>query len=176
MMYIFKYYYSIITIMTNCKSLYKTHEKQFNEKILYPMNSLSSLFYLIPIMFISDLFGKFILFGMVVSSTLWWAKQTKTSHYFDLLFLSSTLIWSLSYITQINSLNYFIVPIIFIRNNTYKNIVIVSSVSLILINTNYISKCIFFLSVVSKISDTFFGNQYGTAIFHILSSISICFI
>lgn len=165
--------------MKNCKSLYKTHEKKFNEKILYPMNSLSSLFYLIPLMFISDFFGKFILFGMAVSSTLWWAKQTKTSHYFDLLFLSSTLIWSLSYITKINSLNYFIVPIIFIRNknNDYKNIIIVSSVSLLLLsNANYISKSIFVFSIVSKISDTFCGNQYGTAIFHILSSISICFI
>ncbi len=89
--------------MNNCKSLYKTHEKQYSKELMYPMNSLSSLFYLLPMMFIGDFFGKFILLGMTVSSTLWWAKQTKTSHYFDLLFLSSTLIWSLSYITKINS-------------------------------------------------------------------------
>ena len=165
--------------MKNCKSLYKSHEKQYSKDLMFPMNSLSSLFYLLPMMFISDLFGKFILFGMAVSSTLWWAKQTKTSHYFDLLFLSSTLIWSLSYITKIHSLNYFIFPTILIRNknNNCKNIIIVSSVSLLLLsNANYISKSIFVFSIVSKISDTFCGNQYGTAIFHILSSISICFI
>lgn len=165
--------------MDNTKSLYKTHEKKYHNKFLYPMNSLSSLFFIIPIFFINDYFGKFILNGLTISSTLWWAKQTKMSHYFDLLFLTSTLIWSLSLITKNKLLNYFILPIIFIRNknNLYKNIIIVCFIlALIVSNTNVLSRTLFILSLVSKISDTYCGNKYGTAIFHILSSISICFI
>lgn len=165
--------------MDKTKSLYKTHEKIYHSEFLYPMNSLSSLFYLIPIFFIHDYFGKFILLGLTISSTLWWAKQTKMSHYFDLLFLSSTLIWSLAFITKNNLFNYFIIPIIFIqnKNNFYKNIIIVCvMLALLVSNTNTLSRTIFILSLVSKISDTYLGNEYGTAIFHILSSISICFI
>ena len=101
--------------MDNIKSLYKTHEKKYNDKIMYPMNSLSSLFYLIPLFTTTKYFGKFILLGLSVSSTLWWAKQTKITHYFDLLFLSSTLIWSLSCIKENNLINCFILPIIFIK-------------------------------------------------------------
>ena len=165
--------------MDNSKSLYKSHEKIYHNNFLYPMNSLSSLFYLIPIFFIDDYFGKFILLGLTISSTLWWAKQTKMSHYFDLLFLSSTLIWSLSLITKNNLLNYFLLPIIFIRNknNLYKNIIIVAfMLALIVSNTNIVARTIFILSLLSKMSDTYCGNKYGTAIFHILSSIAICFI
>ena len=165
--------------MDKTKSLYKTHEKIYHNELLYPMNSLSSLFYLIPIFFIDDYFGKFILLGLTISSTLWWAKQTKMSHYFDLLFLSSTLIWSLSFITKNNLFNYFIIPIIFIRNknNFYKNIIIVCvMLALLVSNANIVARTIFILSLLGKISDTYCGNKYGTAIFHFLSSIAICFI
>ena len=165
--------------MDKTKSLYKSHEKKYHNKFLYPMNSLSSLFYLIPIFFIDDYFGKFVLLGLTISSTLWWAKQTKMSHYFDLLFLSSTLIWSLSFITKNDKLKYFIFPIIFIRNenNFYKNIIIVFfMLALLLSKTNIYARTIFIISILSKISDTYCGNKYGTAIFHILSSIAICFI
>lgn len=164
---------------STAKSLYKTHEKKFNKHMIYPMNSLSSLFYLIPFFIVESYFGKFILMGLTISSTLWWAKQTKFSHYFDLLFLASTLIWSLSVITYNNKLNYFIIPMIFLKNknNFYKNIIIVIFMLFLIISeTNYKARTIFILSIVSKFSDTYCGNKYGTALFHILSSISICFI
>ena len=165
--------------MQKTKSLYKTHEKKFNENLIYPMNSISSLFYIIPFFTISSYFGKFVLFGLTVSSTLWWAKQTKISHYFDLLFLISTLIWSLSVITYNNKLNYFIIPIIFLKNNNnfYKNLIIIFFMIFLLISeTNYKARTLFILSIVSKLSDTYCGNKYGTALFHMLSAFSICFI
>ena len=73
--------------MTKSTSLYKSHENYYKENLMYPMNSLSSLFYLLPIYYIDDYLAKFILLGLSYSSTLWWAKQTKFYHYCDLLFL-----------------------------------------------------------------------------------------
>ena len=42
--------------MQNTKSLYKTHEKKFNENLIYPMNSISSLFLYYTIFYHNKLF------------------------------------------------------------------------------------------------------------------------
>lgn len=163
--------------MNDSVSLYKSHEKFYRENFMYPMNSLSSLFYLLPIYYIDDYLAKFILLGLSYSSTFWWARQTKFYHYCDLLFLSGILIWSLSNLIKNNMINYILLPFIFIQNNNFKNIIILICFCLILVTSkDIVSKTFLIFGLVSKLSDTYMGNKYGTAIFHVLTSLAITFI
>jgi hypothetical protein len=163
--------------MNESISLYKSHEKFYRKNFMYPMNSLSSLFYLIPIYYIDDYLAKFILLGLSYSSIFWWAKQTKIYHYFDLLFLCSILIWSLSNMTKNYIINYTLVPLLLIQNNNFKNIIILICFCLILVTSkDIVPKTFLIFGLTSKLSDTYMGNKYGTAIFHILTSFALTFI
>ena len=115
--------------MSLSHSLYKSHEMIYHKDYLrYPMNSLSSLFYIIPLFNpIITIYGSLLLIGLTVSSTIWWATSTKTSQYFDLLFLSGTQVWILSKSIHNDYLNFAMVPMVFIRDNTIKNLFIVNN-------------------------------------------------
>ena len=158
-------------------SLYKSHEKIFHEKhFRYPMNSLSSLFYLLLLIYCSKInnYGIFLLVGLTISSTIWWAKSTEIPHYFDLLFLFGTQLWIFSNIIKNECINYFFLIFIFINDNNLKKILIILlTISILLKSNNNYSSTLYLLSILFKLTDTYYGNKYGTSIFHILSSIAI---
>lgn len=165
--------------MSLSHSLYKSHEMIYHKDYLrYPMNSLSSLFYIIPLFNpIITIYGSLLLIGLTVSSTIWWATSTKTSQYFDLLFLSGTQVWILSKSIQNDYLNFAMIPMVFIRDNTIKNLFIVNnSLFLIVSSTNYTSRILFIASLLFKFSDTYGKCPFGTAVFHLLSSLSIYYL
>ena len=159
------------------ESLYKTHEIRANNNfMLYPMNSLSSMFYLFPAVQIAaySYTGVIILTGLTVASTLWWGKQTETMHHLDLFFLSSTLIWALSFINYHYELLY-ITPFLLLQKNklVYNKIIVISMILLMLSNISNYIRSLYILAVTAKISDTYLGNPYGTALFHVISSITL---
>ena len=59
------------------------HEKHFR----YPMNSLSSLFYLLLLIYCSKInnYGIFLLVGLTILYTIWSTKSTEIKYYFDLV-------------------------------------------------------------------------------------------
>ena len=159
------------------ESLYKTHEKPSNnEFMLYPMNSLSSIFYLLPVIKTNPDFyiGQISLFGLSFASMLWWAQQTERSHYLDLFFLSSTLISTFSFITGTNSIVYVLPLLCFLKDKAmYNKIIVIFMLSLSFCSVGMYIKTMYLLAMIFKISDTYWGNPYGTALFHIFSSLSL---
>ena len=74
-------------------------------------------------------------------------------------------------------INYILLPLLFIQNNSFKNIIILICFCLILVISNdIVPKTFLIFGLISKLSDTYMGNKYGTAIFHILTSFSLTFI
>ena len=74
-------------------------------------------------------------------------------------------------------INYILLPFIFIQSNNFKNIIILICFCFILvISKDIVPKTFLIFGIMSKLSDTYMGNKYGTAIFHILTSFTLTFI
>mgnify|MGYP001311184349 CR=1 FL=1 len=165
------------------ESIFKSHEKLFNYKYLnYPLNSISSLFYILPIQKIyshneysyNNLYGLLILGLLTISSFFWWASSLKWIQYWDLFAVLSVKIWILSNILDEYKLNIF--SLIFIYNpkkSLIKYSAIILTILILYFGRNSNGSKLFTISILGKLSDTYFKYEYGTTIFHILSAIAI---
>ena len=161
--------------------VYKSHEPVFHDKYLrYPWNTFTSLFYLLPILYIpvdddfKNYYGRYILFTLTPVSFFWWAWSPKYLKYVDNTLVMGTQIWLISYLLNYDKLNYFTVQLFWLRNDMMIRVVnIILSGSLLYYNTHFNSRYLFLLALLAKISDFKFKNMYGTALFHFLSSMAI---
>ena len=159
-------------------SIYKSCEPQHNNKYMKrPFNSLSSLFYFLPLLYSDNYYEMIILLGLTTSSLCWWALDNNLSHYFDIYFLMLTQIWCLSKILNLYLINILCIPLLFIKDvQVKKKIVTINGIFLFITINNYISRFIYGVGCLCKLSDTFLENRYGTALFHILTSLSIIYL
>ena len=164
-------------------SVFKSNEPIYNEKYFrYPLNSISSLSYCAPIYQIywkdvylyTDIYGLFLLTLLTCASLLWWALSYRWIQILDLYAVIATKTWMLSNILQQPIINLCPLYFLFNQNNITTKYTAMILTTLILYFGRYsYGNNIFMLSIVSKLSDTYCGNRYGTAVFHILSAISI---
>ncbi len=188
------------------KSLFNTQEiKSTNSDIQYYQNSISSFSYLLSsyylILFTNcnliNSYIIFLLFSMSIVSYLWWAKQKKIIHIFD-IFLYSCLILTIGLYTKVISNEYqqqqffiysglFIFSLIILINFNFINLIkfinILSGIFsfIILYKNNYLYVLsIFSISVLFKFIDSsgLFKLTFisGTAMFHILSALGYAFL
>lgn len=165
------------------KTIYISKEPIYHEKYLrYPLNALSSYFYLLPIYFIDNkykyinLYGCLILFLLSNISFFGWALSLESIKYWHTNFILITLLWILTVIIDYPELN---IVSIFLINIDKDNIVLLYlllfSTLILMFNPNIIATYLYLLSVFINFMDTFYGYSYGTAIFHLVSSFSIIY-
>ena len=161
------------------KSIFKSHEPYYNKFINYPFNSLSSLFFLIPILKTTNKLEIMNYIFLTTSSLLWWGNSNVKFKYVDLFFVSTTLFSILNKILNLSVYISAIIYCIFIILYLFKfdkviKLVITLTIFLILtMSKDLISRTFFIGSLLFKISDTYCGFKYGTALFHIFSAVSI---
>ena len=157
------------------KSIFKSNENYNSNIINYPYNSLSSIVYLIPILILKeDIYGKLILLSLSISSILWWGKSKKSIRYWDTNSVIGVELWILSILLNNYKLNRLLIGVLCIKNEIIiKYIIVILSIFIIILNSNIIINSIYILSLISKLSDTFYGYKYGTCLFHLLSGVSI---
>lgn len=167
----------------NSISVFKSNEPIYNEKYFrFPLNSITSLTYCLPIYQIwckekylyTDIYGLYILSVLTCSSFLWWALSYRWIQILDLYAVIATKTWMLSNITQQPIINLF--PLYFLfnqNNNTTRYTAIMLTTLILYFGRSSYGNNIFMLSILGKLSDTYGKNEYGTAVFHVLSAISI---
>lgn len=162
------------------KSVFKSHELYYNEYINYPFNSLTSLFFLLPIFKTTNNIEIINYIILTFSSLCWWGTSKIQFKYCDLLFVTNTLFLILNKILNLNIYLTLSIYCMFILLSLFKydrilKITIVIIIFLILTTmSQYIfSRSLFIFSLLFKISDTYCGFKYGTALFHVFSAISI---
>ena len=156
-------------------SLFFSNEPIQNNKLLkQPLNSLSSLFYLIPMYYTEDYYGKFILLNLTLWSLLWWGTKNEIINSLDIYSVVSVLTWIISktYNPYVNALVLFIPSF---DKKMIKLIIITNSMIILIHNYNIYSKMLYLIACLLKLSDTYYGNKYGTCLFHVLSALSIHF-
>lgn len=162
---------------TTC-GVYKSYEPIYHTKIMrHPWNSLTSLFYLVPLIYIPydnnfcNYYGRLLLSTLTPVSVFWWALSWKSLKYIDNTLVMATEIWLLSYLLECDYLNIISLFLYTIRNDmNIKCINSVLSISLLVINTHFISRYLFFMALVAKFSDYRFYNPLGTGLFHMFSA------
>lgn len=187
-------------IDNNTKSLFKTSENRKNSILLYPQNSLSSVFYILLglLIFKKDNFFGIIQIILGIVSFLWWGCQNKYIQIFDIILYSYTILFPTLYIlmkndniiykTYICISIFFMLLIYFFLNFKKSNIIKIINVICFIISSYFILKyknkfifSFFLIAILFKFNDTFnilkFNNYLsGTAIFHILSSFGLYYI
>lgn len=167
----------------NSISVFKSNEPIYNENYFrYPLNSLTSLTYCLPIYQIlckekylyTDIYGLFLLTLLTCASFLWWALSYRWIQVWDLYAVIATKTWILSNILEYPLLNLFPLYFLYYQNNYItKYTAIILTLMILYFGKSSYGNNIFMLSILGKLSDTYGKNEYGTAVFHVLSAISI---
>ena len=161
--------------------VYHSNESVFHPIIMrHPWNSFTSLLYLVPLIFIPNdnqfrnYYGRLLLVTLTPVSFFWWALSLKTIKYIDNTLVMAVQIWLLSYLLDYNYLNIVSPFLLLVKNDYYIQIINgVLSTSLLVTNDHFISRYLFFLALVSKISDYRFYNPLGTGLYHLFSASAI---
>ena len=162
--------------------VFESNEPIYNPLYLrYPLNAFTSIFYWVPLLYIpfshkidSNLLGISILTCLAPVSFIWWATSNPCIKYIDNGLVLSTKLWLISVITNHPEINV-LIPLFFCinRDKLIKNLAFTGSCALLWYNPNNISRGLFSISLLGKLSDSYLGNIYGTSIFHVFSGLAI---
>lgn len=163
------------------KGLYTIHEPIYHETYFrYPLNSLSSIFYLLPVLYIDleesylNMYGALVLILLGPISLFWWALSWDSIKYWDTNFILVTQLWLISVLLDYGYLNIFSLILINLENdNIIRRFIFIFSFILMYYNTSVISNILYLSSCIVKFSDSIYDFPYGTCFFHILSGLAI---